>query len=51
MGKNSRGSLLSIEKEIKTAWDMGARAFHNITKNGVFGALWEMAEMSHAGWK
>ena len=47
--KTAGESLLSIEKEIKTAWDMGAGAFHNVTKNGVFGALWEMAEMSHAG--
>lgn len=42
-------SLFSAEKEIKTAWEMGLRAFHNITKNGVFGALWELAEMSHVG--
>lgn len=41
--------LFSVEKEIESAWDMGVRAFHNVAKNGVFGALWELAEMSHSG--
>lgn len=41
--------LFSIEKETKLAGDMGARAFHNVAKNGVFGALWELAELSHTG--
>ncbi len=42
-------SLLSIERESEIARQFGARAFHAVSKNGVFGALWEMAELSGTG--
>lgn len=42
-------SLLSIERESEIARQFDARAFYPVSKNGVFGALWEMAELSGTG--
>ena len=42
-------SLLSGEREVEIALASGVRAFHNISHNGIYGALWEMAEASGTG--
>lgn len=40
---------LSIEKEAKIAKEFGAMAMHDVSKGGIFGAIWEMASASNLG--
>lgn len=40
---------LSVEREAKIAKDFGVNAMHDISKGGVFGAIWEMASASNVG--
>ena len=40
---------LSVVADARAARAAGARAMHDITEGGVFGALWEMAEAAHCG--
>lgn len=42
-------SLLSIEKEAKIAKQFGVSAMHDVSKGGIFGAIWEMASASNLG--
>lgn len=40
---------LSIEKEAKIAQKFDVSAMHDVSKGGIFGALWEMASASNLG--
>ena len=40
---------LSVVPDARTAREAGARAMHDVTEGGVFGALWEMAEAAGCG--
>ncbi|MGN1205749.1 MAG: AIR synthase-related protein [Eubacterium sp.] len=42
-------SLFSVYEEMRYALQFGAKAFHNVSKSGIFGSLWELAEMSGTG--
>lgn len=42
-------SNVSIVKEANIAASMNANAMHDVSKGGIFGALWEIAESSKAG--
>jgi hydrogenase expression/formation protein HypE len=42
---------LSVVPEARLAGDLGATAMHDPTEAGVVGALWEMAEASHRGFR
>ena len=47
----SYGDELSVVPEARMAVDLGATAMHDPTEAGVVGALWEMAEASHLGFR
>jgi len=40
---------LSVEKEAKIAKQFGVSAMHDVSKGGIFGAIWEMASASNVG--
>lgn len=40
---------LSVEKEAKIAKKFGVSAMHDVSKGGIFGAIWEMASASNVG--
>lgn len=40
---------LSVVPDARTAREAGARAMHDVTEGGIFGALWEMAEAAGCG--
>lgn len=42
-------NLISVQKEAKICASHGAKAMHDVTEGGIFGALWEMAEASSSG--
>ncbi len=47
----SYGAELSVVTEARLAVGLGATAMHDPTEGGVVGALWEMAEASHCGFR
>ncbi len=40
---------ISVEREAKIAKNFGVNAMHDMSKGGVFGAIWEMASASNVG--
>lgn len=42
-------SEISVEKEAKIAKEFGVSAMHDVSKGGIFGAIWEMASASNIG--